>query len=554
MMKTFPFLCAALCAALLPRLSAAPVEADSRITAVTVYRDRAVVTRTVGLEVNQSGPLDVVFARLPAGLLEQSLQVTGRGTAQTTVLDVGARVQHVEFAPNERVKTLEDQLRALGRQERELADRGTVLTQQRDYVVRIQQATTTPPTESTGALPLANTWLQLLTFTEEQLTKLAAETQSIDAQREELAAKRAALERQLGELRGDNGRSYQTVTVRLTTANAGHLDLTLRYAVPAAGWTPSYDARVLSSEREVQLGYFGVVRQNTGEDWRGIELSLSTARPSLGGEPPELSPWIVQQQEIRPLAKEEDAVVLSPFEIKRKGARGNMSFAAAPAAMTEAVQARTLEAQLDTQTTSATFKIPVAADIPSDNTPQKVPITSTRLASAPEYLATPKLLPAAFLTAKVTNTSEFPLLAGAMNVFLDDTFVAASQLRTVMPGEKFDLALGADEGLTIKRKLNNRFTEDTGLVTKSKRITYDYTLTVQNNKKSAEKIVLQDQVPVSRHEKIIVKVIAPDEKQAKPDAEGALKWTLTLNAGEKRELPLKFSIEYPVDLPVTGVE
>ena len=36
-------------------------------------------------------------------------------------------------------------------------------------------------------------------------------------------------------------------------------------------------------------------------------------------------------------------------------------------------------------------------------------------------------------------------------------------MRSPAPGEKFELALGADEGVAIKRKLVKRFTEDTGL-------------------------------------------------------------------------------------------
>jgi len=205
------------------------------------------------------------------------------------------------------------------------------------------------------------------------------------------------------------------------------------------------------------------------------------------------------------------------------------------------------------QATSASFKIPVASTISSDNSPQKVPITSVRLAAAHEYLAIPKQLAAAFLTAKVTNSSDFPLLAGAMNVFLDDTFVAASSLRTVMPGEKFDLALGVDDAIAITHKLNNRFSEDTGLISKGKRVTYDFTLTVQNNKKTFERVVLLDQVPVSRNEKVVVTVLAPDAAEVKPDADGMLKWTLNLKPGEKRELPLKFSIERPAELTVAGL-
>src|SRR5690606_27084392 len=119
---------------------------------------------------------------------------------------------------------------------------------------------------------------------------------------------------------------------------------------------------------------------------------------------------------------------------------------------------------------------------------------------------------------------------------------------------KFDLSLGADEGIAVTRKLNNRVTEDTGVVSEGKRITYDIAISVQNNKRTTETITVHDQVPLSRHEKIVVKILAPDERQLKPDGEGVLKWTFDLKPGEKRDLALKFSIEHPNDLIVAGLE
>ena len=212
------------------------------------------------------------------------------------------------------------------------------------------------------------------------------------------------------------------------------------------------------------------------------------------------------------------------------------------------------EATVEAATTSASFKIAATATVPSDNSPQKIPVTTAALAAAPEYLTTPKRLAAAFLTAKVANTSEFPLLGGAMNVFLDGTFVATSALRTVMPGEKFDLALGVDEGIAVKHKRVQRFAEDTGLTKSGKRVTYDYLLTIQNNKKIAAHVIVADTLPVSRNEKIVVKQIAPDAKEIKPTNEGALKWTLDLKPAEKRELTLKFSVDYPNEIQVAGLE
>src|SRR5690606_16532677 len=82
-------------------------------------------------------------------------------------------------------------------------------------------------------------------------------------------------------------------TVRLSTDAAGKLDVVLSYALSGASWTPAYDARLHSEKRQVQLDAFGMVRNATGEDWSNIALTLSTARPGLGGSAPEISPWYV---------------------------------------------------------------------------------------------------------------------------------------------------------------------------------------------------------------------------------------------------------------------
>ena len=85
-------------------------------------------------------------------------------------------------------------------------------------------------------------------------------------------------------------------------------------------------------------------------------------------------------------------------------------------------------------------------------------------------------------------------------------------------------------------------------------MTFEFLLSVQNNKQTAERIVLQDQLPVSRNEKIVVKHLTPDPKDLKPDTEGLLKWTLDLKPGEKREITLKFSIDHPADVNVSGLQ
>ena len=548
----------ALLAAAFVSAAAAPV--DSTITAVTVYTDRAVVTRTASVEL-VGGVTELVFANLPQALNEQSLQVSGKGTAGATILDVASKQTYIDFTPNARVKELEDALRGLQKQLRGLDDRNGVLQAQGVMLDRMEAALFAPPAKDVPRPDLTQ-FTNSLTYLSEQKTRIVAERATLDEQREDLQNKVTTTQNQLNELRGAGGRGYKTVTVRVSAAQAGNLAVALSYTVPGASWVPSYDARVLSSERTVALGYFGVVRQSTGEDWKDVAMTLSTARPGFGGAAPALSPWALDVWVPRPMSMPYEGQREDGNARKLAGAGGQINMQSlttnAPS-VSELVDKKEKDAEMAAATieagaTSASFKIATTATVPSDNSPQKVPITGVTLAAKPEYLTVPKRLATAFLTAKVCNTSEFPLLSGAMNVFLDGTFVATSGLRTVMPGEKFDLALGADEGISVKYKRVQKFTEDTGLTNSGKRITYEYLLTIQNNKRTAERVIVADQVPLPRNEKITVKLLSPDPKEVKPTDEGTLKWTLDLKPAEKRELTVKFTVEYANDVNVTGLE
>jgi uncharacterized protein (TIGR02231 family) len=565
---------------------AAPIPADSSLTAATVYTDRAVLTRTTTALAVPAGTSEITFSGLPAALLDDSVQVSAKGTTAASLLDIATRTVFVTAEPDARIKALDDQLATLRREERALNDQSAVLESQRALLGSIEKVSTTPVASRAGetapARPTLDDYEKLLGFSATQRTRLDAAAQKLDLDRTALAEKISAAQSQLNELRGKQPgrRANKTVTVRLSTEAAGKLDVSLSYTLPGASWTPAYDARLRSEKRQVQLDAFGVVRNATGEDWSNIALTLSTARPGLGGAAPEIAPWYVDVS--RPVVYSKSGTSSIAFDRAvgslneaPKATFSNRAMLAgavfeAPAAPEPELQVSGLSiAAVETAATSASFKIATPVTLASDNTPQRVPLGSATFSAELQYQATPKLQETAYLAAYVTNRSELPFLAGALNVFLDDTFVATSRLATTMPGEKFTLNLGADEGISIKRKIVSRFTEDTGFTTKSRRTTYDILVTVTNNKRTAERVVIKDAAPVPRDEKILVKLLAPAERDllkpedaaAQPpkigiarDADGKLTWRYDLKPGEKREIPLKFSIEHPADLPVTGVE
>lgn len=57
------------------------------------------------------------------------------------------------------------------------------------------------------------------------------------------------------------------IGILLSVKEEAEVQLLVSYVVSHASWNPKYDLRVSSSERTMQVSYFGMVQQNTGEDW-----------------------------------------------------------------------------------------------------------------------------------------------------------------------------------------------------------------------------------------------------------------------------------------------
>ncbi|MGD0782848.1 MAG: DUF4139 domain-containing protein, partial [Candidatus Aminicenantales bacterium] len=65
---------------------------------------------------------------------------------------------------------------------------------------------------------------------------------------------------------------------------------------------------------------------------------------------------------------------------------------------------------------------------------------------------------------------------------------------------------------------------------------------------------VSDRLPVSQNSKIEVTNISLLPAPAKKETNGLLSWTLSLAPQEKKEISLEYTIEYPKDARITGVQ
>jgi uncharacterized protein (TIGR02231 family) len=532
---------------------AADLRAPSRIDAVTVYLASARVTRLARVEL-PPGPARVVLEGLPDALDDDSIRVEGRGRARARLFGVTAeRVTSADAAAGE-ARTAEERLQQLQDEDRALEDRAKS-AQSRLELVRSLRSTYSEERARNLALRGVSTkeWAEVLSFVGAETASAAGEIRAVDAARRELCKRVAQARADLDKLRAKLGRTTKTLTVEVEADEAGALDLTVSYVVPAAGWTPAWDARLLPGASTMELSFQGSVWQRSGEDWKGVALSLSTAQPGRGLLVPELQPLYLAE-----------AVAL-----RRKAGRGDLAPAAAAApggpareegkkgdAADETHAATLAQAAVEEGLVSAAFTAPRRADVDGSGQARKVPLARFPLEATIVRTAAPRVDASAYLTAKAVNGTGFPILGGTAAVFVDDQFVGRAPIPATPPGGELEIAFGADPRVEIDRKVLERRRETAGLLSKEHVIRYRTRISVKNRYAAPVALRLLDLVPVSRDEKIEVRILEGTTRSTRedPDRPGVRIYELALAPREERVVELRYEVRSARGVDVAGLE
>ncbi len=537
----------------------------AKVHTVTVYGDRAEVVRHLTATI-EAGDHTLTFENLPGATDLSSVRVDGKGAF--TLIDIrGERIQTKEVA-DERVLKLTKELEALRAQLNDLTLADNRITQRKSALEKVLGRLTSVGKESANAEMDPSKWAAYLQYHVDTLAKLDQEILANGVSRNSLTLDVDRVQRELNELNAQRFKFRNVARVRIEAKQAGPIELDLAYVVRGPSWNPLYDIRADTKAKTVQVNYHAEVRQSTGEDWKGVALKLSTAQPNLGGREPQMSPWFIQRFIPQPVVVTGGTVLAGASKPERadrgsslrdklssETANGGMVIGA-PAALTAASMDFSY-ARVNTGGTAATFAIPRAYDVPSDNKPAKVAIASESFPSEFRHTCVPKLSPHVYLKTKAINKSDFPFIAGPTAVFLDGAFVANASLDLVAPGQEFWTYLGADQSVKVDLKDLGKVEELSGIFgKKTARTVVSKVFKVTNGKATDVKLSIRDQVPSSNHEEIKVVYEEPkyekDTDGFKVDQSKFVEWNLELKAGAKQDVPFRFAIERPDGFPMIG--
>lgn len=519
-------------------VAAQPKTVNSDIKEVEAFLSGAIIKRTAKPTVDV-GTTELIFDKLPGTIDPNNIGVTGTGDA--VILSVVHLLNYLDLEKkNPELKKLETILDTLNRNLDELLDKKSVYTEEQSLILS---------NKSTGGANIGVTAYNLEEIADlfrRRLTELKDKLTDLKYKEKKLREEIDKYNKQLADKNAKYSQPTSAVAVTVSAKERTAINLELTYYVPNAGWQPKYDLRAKDSSSPLAVNFKADIFQSTGEDWDNVRLTLSTGNPTMGGTKPELQPWYI------------DYLVVQTYKYKNRF-DGN-----APAAAMEDRQMMLGNAGADELATLknfvtensarfiASFTIERAYSVPSDGKNHSAEIKRFNTNAEYIYFAAPKLDKDVFLVARTTGWGDLNLLPGEANVYFEGSFVGTTFINTAITDDTLDVSLGRDKRIVISREKNKDVSGSTGIFGNSKSKQLAYTISIRNTRKEAVKLILEDQVPVSKQKDIEVKINELSDGQLNSET-GKVIWKLDLPAGETVKKNISFTVKYPKDKTISNL-
>ncbi len=511
---------------------------DSKITQVTVFLNKAQVTREVKTRI-EAGKMDLILSGLTSQLDPSSIQVAGKGN----FIIMGIRHQQNylnEFNEPKKLKVLKDSLAYYQKQQNLEQSYKEILGKEEQMLLSNQKIGGTNQNLTVSELKA------MADFYRSRLGEIVINKMKQDEKIKDINIQIVRLQRQINSESDLHRRNTSEIVVSISAQSAATATLKVNYIVSNAGWYPIYDLRAINSKNPIQLSYKANVFQQTGEAWNSVKINLSTANPNQSGLKPELNPWFLDFY---------NPIVYKEYRQRDLGKSAKSSGMAEDAQMEMAVEAPAqsmVEYVTTVQTTLNTeFEIALPYTVESSSKPTTVDIGSHELKANYVYSVVPKLDPDAFLLARAAGWESFNLLPGEANIFFEGTFVGKTFIDPNAIRDTLSVSLGRDKRIVVKREELKDLTSKK-LIGSTQKEEHSWQISLRNSKSEPIRIIIEDQLPVSRNKDIEVNSIDNGGAKFNP-VSGKLNWELSIEPNETKKIVYRYEVKYPKDKQISGL-
>ncbi|TGN41706.1 DUF4139 domain-containing protein [Marinobacter confluentis] len=501
-----------------------PLVAQAKITSATLYPSHAQLVWQQPVSVEQ-GSGEISLEGLPVSLQDDTLMAEIRGLPGVLTQRVQIRqVEQTEVA----AKATRELQEALQQLEYRIGAREDEIQSWNQQVRLMAEAAGTP--KEITASELAQLGATVQERTQQALTRIR---DIRNAMADDLA-ERDRIERELAATQ-QNAKATKTVTIAYQAETAGQGSVRLQYQTHEAGWRSQYNARLQAADSGTEgtlvLEHLALIRQTTGLDWDGVQVSLSTANTRSGTDIPPLQPWLV-------------APGGQPEYRSQKALSSSMDMVQSEVASSP--QPATIE---DQGAFTQSYRIQAPVSLASGNSDQFVTIANHNVPVSIETRFYPAMDLNGFIHATGLFEAEASLPGGPATLYRDGQSVGRTYLESLSTGSELAMGFGVNDRVIAEVINEQNQTGEQGVFKGEKYVRQINRYEITNNHPRAVAVRVFDRIPVSRQDQLTVEeldISEPVQRDAL-DIKGVLSWERQLQPGEAINLTSGFELRVPDD-------
>ena len=362
---------------------------------------------------------------------------------------------------------------------------------------------------------------------------LLQQTSKLQQQKQVLEFQLTEAEDQLHQKIGADKRNWKVIIILAKPTTAG-LELTYTYRIKQAGWKSTYSLNALPDSGNIEWLWTANIQQQSGVDWHGVNLKISTAEPVFTLNPPVNYPWEIRARQIA---------------YKRKGIQAMPTMAMAMPEQIMAMPVADAAPPQPTRTVGQLFDIYDLGTISvASGKELQVKVRAGNWPAEFTYLSRPLLTNQVFLQANLDLSKNFiPLPSGTASIQVDGVHVG---IRNFSLHQKNDITMsfGSDPAIGVAVATDHTAGEE-GLLAKKDTYNWKWNIKFSNHKNFPVKVQVEDSYPHAGHKDIVVTELFTPPLPTK-NKDHSLRWDLTIPAQGEQQHEYGYKIKYPHDMSV----
>ena len=496
--------------------------AMSNIENITIYQGLASVTRT--LPISGSGEQTLIFSCLSPTIEPDSIsvQALGNDVGEVSIETLSAeQAAQCQYQGDAKVQS----------QQNNLADISAELEAARLTKAYLQNLTKVTQINTTATL--AN-----------NARDLETQAASINKRIVELQQREAQAKDVLNQLLAGSTTSKQNSVTQISVRTASRTPSTvkLHYQVRGASWEPTYQARLNTDSKQLNITASAIIAQQTGENWNNVPVILSTVNPNqtTTSQLPRVERLSLYDEEQAKLSRYAPPM-MEPAPMVVVSARDSYGGAEGMAPLPS------FNVSSQNKNGITEYRLPQRVSIPSDGRRVRTVIDEQSGTSKLWLRSTPSAETAAYWYASAPFLT--PAWAdGSLQLYRDDNYVGQSRYDYQSLKEQ-GIGFGVDPSLLVKQLTDEDKKGDKGVFNRqqTKTITQAYQFTNQHNRSVRLQVLGAE--PVSSDDSIKVSTTHTPVISTKDwnDNKGMVAWEFDLPSKQAQVVQSTYQISYPAD-------